>query len=140
MVLLYLYYNKTLTGKAMMACSDNKKGARIVGINVDMMVLFSFALAAMLGSIAGIIIAPVTMMSYSSGTMLGLKGFCAAILGGIGSFSGAIVGGLLIGILEALAAGYISSHFKDALVFLLMIAVLLFQPSGILGMRIQRKD
>ncbi len=85
------------------------------------------------GAAAGIVITPLTMMGYHMGTMIGLKGFSAAILGGLGSNTGAIVGGILVGILENLGAGYISSSLKDAIAFMVMLLVLFLKPSGILG-------
>jgi branched-chain amino acid transport system permease protein len=97
------------------------------------MILFSFALSGALGAVAGMIIAPISTTSYDTGIMLGLKGFAAAILGGYGNFAGAIVGGLLLGTMESLGAGLISSHYKDAIAFLVLILVLFVKPSGLMG-------
>ena len=97
------------------------------------MVTLSFALSAGIGAIAGIVIAPMVMMDYQRGAMLALKGFGAAILGGLGSGPGAIVAGLLIGILESLGAGYISSHYKDAIALIVLLAVLFIRPGGLFG-------
>jgi len=130
---LHLFYKKTLTGKAMTACAVNKKGAWIVGIPFKWMVLLAFGLSTGLGAVAGASIAPITMSSYDMGTILGLKGFCGAMLGGLGSLWGAILGGFLLGILEAMGVGFVSSGFKDATAFLLLLLVLYVRPQGILG-------
>ena len=127
------FFDKTLMGKAIMACSFNKKAAYLVGINVKQMLLVSYGLSAALGSAAGILVAPITFMTYGSGVMLGLKGFCAAILGGMGSSTGAVAGGLLLGIIETVGAGFISSGYKDAIAFVVILLVLFIRPSGILG-------
>jgi len=132
-MLVKYFFDRTLLGKAIMACSFNAKAASLVGINVRLMLLLAYGLSAALGSAAGILVAPITFMSYTSGVMLGLKGFCAAILGGMGSSTGAIVGGLLLGIFETLGAGFISSGYKDAISFFIILLVLVFKPSGILG-------
>ncbi len=127
------FFDHTLTGKAILACSFNKKAAYLVGINVRKMLLIAYGLSAALGAVAGILIAPITYTSYDAGVMLGLKGFCAAILGGMGSSMGAVAGGLLLGVLETLGAGFISSGYKDAIAFVIILLVLFFRPSGILG-------
>ena len=129
---LYLFFRKTLTGKAMQACAINKTAAWLTGIPTGQMVLLAFVLSTSAGAVAGAIIAPITMCSYDMGTMLGLKGFCAAMLGGLGSLWGGLVGGFLLGILEALGVGYISSSLKDAIAFLLLLLILYVRPSGII--------
>jgi branched-chain amino acid transport system permease protein len=135
MVLLgiWFFFNRTLAGKAMTACSFNSTAALLVGINVRKMVLFSFSLSAAVGAIAGIIITPITLMEYDRGPLLALKGFAAAVLGGLGSGGGAIVAGFLIGILESLGAGFISSGYKDAIALLVLLVVLWIKPSGLFG-------
>lgn len=130
--LLHLFFKKTLTGKAMQACAISKKAAWLTGIPTGKMVLLAFVLSTGTGAIAGIIIAPVTMCSYDMGTMLGLKGFCAAMLGGLGSLWGSLIGGFLLGILEALGVGLFSSGFKDAIAFLLLLMILYVRPGGII--------
>ena len=132
---LQLFYRKTLTGKAMEACSINKKAASLLGIPGERMVLLAFALSAAMGSIGGILIAPITMSSYDMGMMLGLKGFCAAMLGGLGSYWGALLGGMLLGILESLGVGFFSSSLKDAIAFFLLLLILYARPSGLLGVK-----
>jgi branched-chain amino acid transport system permease protein len=132
-IILQLFFNHSLTGKAMRATSFNPRAAALMGVNVNRMILLAFALSGTLGAIAGIIIVPITTLSYDIGVMLGLKGFAAAVLGGYGNIIGAIVGGLLLGILESLGAGLISSNYKDVLAFVILLLVLFMKPSGLLG-------
>jgi branched-chain amino acid transport system permease protein len=132
-VLLTLFFNCTMPGKAMRACSFNATAASLVGINVRRIVLLSFAVSAAIGAIAGIVFTPVVLMEYDRGTMLALKGFCAAVLGGLGNGVGAVVAGLLIGILESFGAGFISSAYKDAIALLVLLLVLVVRPSGLLS-------
>ncbi|WP_027856910.1 branched-chain amino acid ABC transporter permease [Marinobacterium jannaschii] len=134
-VALSWFFNKTLLGKAILATSHNPDAAKLMGINTGFILLISFGLSAMLGAIAGILVAPITLTSYDVGIMLGLKGFVAAVLGGLGSGAGAIAGGLILGIAEAMAAGYISSDYKDAVPFVIILAILFFMPSGLFGLR-----
>jgi len=131
--LLSWFFNRTLAGKAMLATSYNRFAAQLVGIEVRRVLFASFGLAAALGAIAGVLIAPITFTSYDTGIMLGLKGFAAAILGGLGNFAGAIAGGLVLGLLESLGAGYVSSAYKDVIAFVIILAVLFVRPDGILG-------
>jgi len=130
---LQFFYKRTLTGKAMQATAINRRGAWLLGIPAERMVLLAFAISAAMGAVGGVIIAPITMCSYDMGTLLGLKGFCAAMLGGLGSSWGAVLGGLLLGVLEALGVGFISSSLKDAIAFLLLLLILYVRPSGIFG-------
>jgi branched-chain amino acid transport system permease protein len=130
---LNYFFKETLTGKAMRAVAASRRSAVLTGIPVDRLILLSFTLSGALGAVAGIILTPITTTSYDVGIMLGLKGFSAAILGGYGSMPGAVVGGLLLGVLESLAAGLISSEYKDALAFLILLTVLFLKPNGILG-------
>ena len=130
---LHLFGKRTLTGKAMEACAIHRNAAWILGIPSDRMVLLAFALSAGLGAVGGVIIAPITMCSYDMGTMLGLKGFCAAMLGGLGSHWGAALGGVLLGVLESLGVGYFSSGIKDAVAFLVLLGILIVRPAGLLG-------
>jgi branched-chain amino acid transport system permease protein len=132
---LWAFFNRTLAGKAMLAVSHNRLAAQLVGISVRRVLLAAFALSAALGALAGILVAPITFTSWDVGVMLGLKGFAAAILGGLGSGPGAVVGGLVLGLLESLGAGYISSAYKDAIAFIVMLAVLMLMPGGLLGGR-----
>lgn len=130
---LHLFGKRTLTGKAMEACAIHRSAAWILGIPSHRMVLLAFALSAGLGAVGGVIIAPITMCSYDMGTMLGLKGFCAAMLGGLGSHWGAALGGVLLGVLESLGVGYFSSGIKDAVAFLVLLVILIVRPAGLLG-------
>ncbi|MDP3841978.1 MAG: branched-chain amino acid ABC transporter permease [Oxalobacteraceae bacterium] len=132
-VLLSWFFGRTLLGKAMLATSHNKLAAQLVGINTRLILLLSFGMAAVLGAVGGIFIAPITYTSYDVGIMLGLKGFVAAVLGGLGGGAGAIVGGLILGIAEAMTAGYVSSAYKDAVPFVLILLILFFKPSGLFG-------
>ena len=130
---LWYFFNRTLTGKAMLATSFNRTAAELVGINTNWVLFMSFAMAAGLGALGGILITPITMTSYDVGIMLGLKGFVAVVVGGLGNGLGAVVGGLLVGVLEAMGAGYISSAYKDAMPFVLILLVLFFMPRGLFG-------
>lgn len=130
-ILNRIFFNYTLTGKAIRACAYNARVASLVGIDVKIMVLISFVISSAIGSMAGIIIAPLTMTSYDVGIMLGLKGFCAVIIGGMSSGLGTILGGLLLGLLESLGAGYISASYKDAIAFIILLLILFFRPEGL---------
>ncbi|MDH4180174.1 MAG: branched-chain amino acid ABC transporter permease, partial [Armatimonadota bacterium] len=132
-VLLQIFYQCTLVGKAMRASAINRNASRLVGVAADRMVLGAFALSAGLGAVAGVIIAPISGAAFDMGVMLGLKGFAAAILGGLGSSAGGILGGVALGLLESLGAGYVSSAYKDALAFSILLLVLLVRPAGRLG-------
>ncbi|UCE33035.1 MAG: branched-chain amino acid ABC transporter permease [Burkholderiales bacterium] len=129
------FFDRTLFGKAMRASAHNPLAARLMGIDTRIVMRVSFALAAMLGALGGVLTAPITLTSYDIGVMLGLKGFAAAMLGGLGSFGGAIIGGLLLGLFEGLGAGFVSSAYKDALAFVVILAVLFLMPGGLLGAR-----
>jgi len=129
----YLLYERTTLGKAMKAAAVNKHGARLVGINVNSIVVWAFVLSAAMGAVGGIIIAPKTLTSYDVGTMLGLKGFCAAVFGGLGSGGGAIVGGLTLGVLESLGAGTDYGAYKDAIAFTVLLLILFVKPTGLFG-------
>ena len=132
-ILLWLFIERTVLGKAVIATAANRLAARLVGVNTSRIVAFSFGVSAVIGAIAGVLITPITLTSYDAGTLLALKGFAAAMLGGIGSAPGAVVGGLLIGMFEALAAGYLSSNYKDAVAFLIILVVLVAIPQGLFG-------
>ena len=132
-IALSIFFDRTIIGKAMSACADNPDAASLVGINVKQMILLSFALSAGIGAVAGITITPISLMEYDRGAMLAIKGFGAAILGGLGSFPGAILGGLIMGSIESFGAGLINSGYKDAFALLVLMAVLFFKPSGIFG-------
>ena len=132
-IALSIFFDRTIIGKAMSACADNTDAAKLVGINVKQMILLSFALSAAIGAVAGITMTPISLMEYDRGAMLAIKGFGAAILGGLGSFPGAILGGLIMGAIESFGAGLISSGYKDAFALIVLMGVLFFKPSGLLG-------
>lgn len=132
---LTLFLRTTIVGKAMRACAVNHLAARLMGIRHETMSLLSFALGAALGAAAGAVIAPITYATYDMGAMLGLKGFVAAVLGGLTATWGAVIGGVVLGILETLGAGLISSGAKDALAFGVLLAILFLRPSGLTGSR-----
>jgi branched-chain amino acid transport system permease protein len=132
-VLLWQFIDRTALGKAVIATAANRLAAQLVGIDTRGIVGLSFAVSAAIGAVAGILVTPITLTSYDVGTLLALKAFAAAMLGGIGSALGAVVGGLLLGMLEAYSAGYISSQYKDAAAFLVILAVLFAIPHGLLG-------
>jgi len=131
--LLWVFIDRTLFGKAVIATSANRTAARLVGIDIRVIVGVCFALSAAIGAVAGILITPITLTSYNTGTLLALKGFAAVMLGGIGSALGAVVGGVLLGLFEAFAAGYVSTEYKDAVAFLVILAVLFAMPQGLFG-------
>ncbi len=134
-IALGIFFNYSLIGKAMIGTAHNPFAAKLAGINTGNILILSYALAASLGAVGGILVAPIAPTHYQVGIMLGLKGFSAAIVGGIGSGPGAILGGLLVGIAEALSAGYLSSSYKDAVAFVIILTVLFFRPTGLMGRR-----
>ncbi len=127
------FLNRTLLGKAVLATSANPLAAKLVGIDTEFVRTLAFVLSASIGAIGGVLITPIALTGYNVGAILGLKGFAAAMLGGIGDPLGAVVGGLVLGLLETFSAGYLSSGYKDAVAFVLIILVLFVFPSGILG-------
>ncbi|MBM7332859.1 branched-chain amino acid ABC transporter permease [Alloalcanivorax marinus] len=132
---LGLFFTRTTLGKALLATSMNKDAASLMGIKTGAILMMAFGISAVIGAAAGVIVAPITLTSYDIGIMLGLKGFIAAAIGGLGSSTGAILGGLLLGLAEAYTAGYISSDYKDAVPFVIILAILFFLPNGLLGSR-----
>jgi branched-chain amino acid transport system permease protein len=133
LLLLYVFLEHTIAGKALRACAVNRRAAQLVGINPARMSLLAFGLAAALGAVGGIVMGPVTRPIYDMGLMLGLRGFVAAIVGGLVSAPGAVVGGLLLGVVENLAAGVTDPSFKSVVAFVVLIAILLIRPQGIIG-------
>lgn len=135
LILLVLAYflERTILGKAVRACAVNKQAARLMGIQPNRMSLLSFGLAAALGAVGGIVLAPITAPIYDMGLRLGLKGFVAAIMGGLVSSPAAVIGGLLLGVIENVAAGVTKSGFKDIFAFIILILILLYRPQGILS-------
>src|SRR3990172_7156251 len=127
---LYAFFQYTLTGKALRASSANAGAARLMGINTRRMGLIAFALSAGISALGGIVITPLTFMTYERGLMLALKGFVAMIMGGLTSPFGAVLGGLALGVIESLAAGLLSSGYKDAFSFAVLFVVLLVRLGG----------
>lgn len=134
MVFLHLFLRNTNLGKAMRAVADYPLMAQLTGINIDSVVTITFGFSAAFGGAAGVMLAPIYYASYNMGTV-GLKSFSAAVLGGFGSVPGAMIGGLLLGVIETVGATYVSSSYKDAIAYGLLILLLLFRPTGLLGMK-----
>jgi branched-chain amino acid transport system permease protein len=132
---LQLFITRTKLGRAMQAVAQNRTLASVLGINVGRLVTLTFVLNAALTAVAAILIAPVYLVKYDIGVSLGLKAFYAAIIGGFNQIRGALLGGLLVGVVETLSAAYISSHFRDAFALVILIAVLLLKPEGIWGVK-----
>lgn len=131
---LSLFVNKTKHGKAMLAVSEDYGAAELVGINVNQVMTLTFAIGSALAGVASVLyVASYPQIQPFMGSMLGIKAFTAAVLGGIGSIPGAVVGGLILGIIEVLTRAYLSSAYADAIVFVVLIVVLLVQPNGLFG-------
>ncbi|MBI4786040.1 MAG: branched-chain amino acid ABC transporter permease [Chloroflexi bacterium] len=130
---LYLLMNYTLIGKQMTATADNFTAASLVGISTGQMIALAFAISAVIGAMAGVAIGPIVPISFSSGGILSLKGFVAAALGGWGKSTGAVLGGLALGVVEAVAAAFLPSGYKDGIAFLVLLLILYLRPAGILG-------
>jgi branched-chain amino acid transport system permease protein len=138
-VLQYLFFERTLIGKKMQAVSQDKEMASLLGIPVALMIMLTFVYSATLGGIAGILVAPILFVSVNMGSSIALKAFAASIIGGFGDVTGAIVGGLALGVIETFGASYISVPYKDAFGFIVLFVFLLFRPQGIFGERIAEK-
>ena len=137
---LMLFINKTKAGQAMLAVSEDKGAAQLMGINVDGTIALTFAIGSALAAIAGFLLCTAyPSLNPYTGSMPGIKAFVAAVFGGIGSVPGAMIGGILLGIIEIFAKAYISSQMADAIVFAVLIVVLLVKPTGLLGKKIQEK-
>lgn len=140
MVTLTLFVNKTKAGQAMLAVSEDKGAAQLMGINVNGTISLTFAIGSGLAAIAGMLLcSSYPALTPYTGSMPGIKAFVAAVFGGIGSIPGALIGGLILGIIEILSKAYISSQLSDAIVFMVLIVVLLVKPTGLLGKKIQEK-
>lgn len=130
---------KTLTGRAMQAVAQNSESATVLGINVPRMILYTFAVNAMLAASAALLITPIYLAKFDMGELLGTKAFFAAIIGGFSNSRGALLGGLLVGVLENLAGAYISSAYKDAVALIIFMVVIVLRPQGLLGRKEERK-
>ncbi len=140
MVGLTLFVNKTKAGQAMLAVSEDKGAAQLMGINVNGTITLTFAIGSALAAIAGMLLcSSYPTLSPYTGSMPGIKAFVAAVFGGIGSIPGALIGGIVLGLIEILTKGYISTELSDAIVFMVLVVVLVVKPTGILGKKIQEK-
>jgi branched-chain amino acid transport system permease protein len=132
-LLLQLFIKKTTLGSTIEAVAQNQEGAKLVGINVKLVSSLTFAISTGLAAIAACLVAPIFMISPSMGAMLGMKAFVIVILGGLGSIPGAIVGGLVLGLIESLGGGYLSAAYKDVFAFGALVLILAVKPTGLFG-------
>jgi branched-chain amino acid transport system permease protein len=140
MAALYLYIHKTRIGTAIRAAAIDQGAARLMGIDVDRVILIVFLIGPALGGLAGLMVGLLYgQINFTMGWVYGLKAFTAAILGGIGNIPGAMVGGILLGVIEAMGAAYISIAWKDAIAFVVLILILIVRPTGLLGERVAEK-
>ena len=139
LIFQYFFFERTSLGKKMQATAQDKEMARLLGIRVATMIIITFVYSSILGGVAGILVGPIFYVTKEMGAMLGLKAFCATIVGGFGNVPGAILGGLFLGVVEVFAAFYISSAYRDAFAFIILILVLLLRPQGFFGEKIAEK-
>jgi branched-chain amino acid transport system permease protein len=132
-IFLGVFFKFTLTGRSMRACAANITAARLCGINAKNMVTISFLLSAAIGALAGCVISPITQTQYDSGASLAIKGFTVAILGGLGNSTGAVIGGIMIGLLEAFSISILPMAYKDAIAIAILLIILFVRPGGLLG-------
>jgi branched-chain amino acid transport system permease protein len=135
----FWFFEKTLLGKKLQATSQDKEMASLLGISVSAMIMITFIYSAVLGGLAGILVAPVLFVSIQMGSTIALKAFAATIIGGFGDVAGAIIGGLALGVIETFGAAYVSVPYKDGFAFLVLVAFLIFRPQGIFGERVAEK-
>ena len=133
------YLNKTVTGRAMQAVAQNTESATVLGINVPRMIFYTFAINAVLACAAALLVTPTYLAKFDMGEGLGTKAFFAAIIGGFNNSRGALLGGVIVGVSENLAAAYISPAYKDAVALVIFMIVILFKPQGLLGKKVERK-
>ena len=138
-VFQYWFFEHTLIGKKLQATSQDKEMASLLGIPVSMMIMLTFVYSALLGGIAGILVAPILFVSIQMGATIALKAFAATIIGGFGDVAGAIIGGLALGVIETFGAAYVSVPYKDGFAFVVLVAFLVFRPQGIFGERVAEK-
>jgi branched-chain amino acid transport system permease protein len=138
MLLLAIFFKATRIGKMMQATADNAKAAKLVGVRTGQIYMFTFAIGAAVAAAAAGLMAPLTLLYPDLGFILFIKSFAAAVLGGLTSVTGAIVGGLIMGIVEVMAGGYISTQLQDVSAFIVIMAVLIFMPSGLFGQDVRR--
>jgi branched-chain amino acid transport system permease protein len=140
MIALHLFVKKTRMGKAMRALADDRQAASLMGINVNQTISVAFLIGSALAGAGGVMFGMYyNTINFHDGYLVGLKAFTAAVLGGIGNIPGAMVGGVLLGVLEGLGAGYLSSEWKNVFAFFILILILLFRPSGLFGSRVVKK-
>ena len=140
MICLNVFTSKTKTGKAMRAVSEDRDAAQLMGINVNKTISTTFAIGSALAAVAGVLLcSTLSTLQPTTGSMPGIRAFTAAVFGGIGSIPGAMIGGILLGIIETFSKSYISPQFSDAIVFSVLIIILLVKPAGLLGKQIQEK-
>jgi branched-chain amino acid transport system permease protein len=139
MFILELFINRTMMGKAVQAASQNIQATELMGINANKIISMTFAIGSAVGAIAGILIGPLFLVYPTMGSFAGLKGFTASVLGGMGNVPGAMIAGLLLGVLESFATGFISSGYRDAVAMVILLIILLVRPRGIFGKVIQDK-
>ena len=137
--LQFLFFERTLLGKKMQATSQDKEMASLLGIPVALMIVLTFMYSSALGALGGILVAPVLFVSVGMGSSIALKAFAASIIGGFGDVTGAIVGGLALGVVETFGAAYISVPYKDAFAFVVLVVFLLFRPQGLFGEKVAEK-
>ena len=137
--LQYLFFEYTLLGKKMQATSQDKDMARLLGIPISYMIALTFIYSSLLGGLSGMLVAPIFFVTHKMGATLGLKAFAATICGGFGDVRGAILGGLALGVIESFGSAYISTIYKDAFAFLVLIVILLVRPQGIFGEKVSEK-
>lgn len=135
----YWFFEHTMLGKKLQATSQDKEMASLLGISVSTMIMITFIYSAVLGGLAGLLVAPILFVSIQMGSTIALKAFAATIIGGFGDVAGAIIGGLALGVIETFGAAYISVPYKDGFAFLVLVAFLIFRPQGIFGERVAEK-
>ena len=134
-----MFLNKTVTGRAMQAVAQNTDAARVLGIDVKRMVLYVFLINAVLAVVAALLITPTYLAKFDMGDSIGQKAFFAAIIGGFNNSRGALLGGVIVGVSENLAAHYVSPAYKDAVALVIFMLVILFKPQGLMGRKVERK-
>ncbi|MEE8515971.1 MAG: branched-chain amino acid ABC transporter permease [Alphaproteobacteria bacterium] len=137
-IALQLFLSRTMTGRAMQATAQNPETARVLGVNIERMILYTFIINAVLVTVAAMLVTPVYLAKFDNGASLGLIAFIAAIVGGFNQMRGALLGGLLIGVINNLTVAYLSAAYRDAIPLILLIVVILFKPEGLLGRREER--
>ena len=138
MVLLQIFFQKTRTGIALQAAAQDPEAAQFMGINLNRTISYTFAISGAMGGAAGVLLGAMFFAAFDMGFLTGIKGFVAAVLGGLGSITGAMLGGIVFGLIETFGTVWISSAYKDAIGMVMLIILLLFFPSGIMGIRKSR--